>query len=180
MNTFYLTEARGIHFPDNLFWLRDKLTFSPLAVRSFHSNVLLPAISRLCSFKLFPLEVCFFLNQLGLIILQMKEVMFLLVQMWATNLTIITYSPRKDQSNAYRPGGGKWREEVQEQHRDYLLQSWKLFTLVFLGPCCQRDRLMGNDKVYPRRAKPRSVYHSATWKNKDQKQLVHNYISQIM
>lgn len=96
----------------------------------------------------------------------MKEVMFLLVQMWASNLTIITYSPRKDQSNAYRRGWGKWREKVQEQHRDYLLQSWKLFTLVFLGPCCQRDRLTGNDKVYPRRAKPRSVYHSATWKTR--------------
>ena len=28
------------------------------------------------------------------------------------------------------------------------------------------DRLMGNGKVYPERAKLRSVYHSATWKTK--------------
>ena len=35
----------------------------------------------------------------------------------------------------------------------------------FLDPC-PTDRLMGNGKIYPEKAKLRSVYYSATWKTK--------------
>ena len=62
------------------------------------------------------------------------------MQVQNSNLTIIMYNARKDQTNVYWQGQGKWSQKVQEQHREYLIQSWELSTLVFGSLFPQTDQ----------------------------------------